>query len=83
MPYFLFHVETIDGTAEDHEGAWFPDILSAEKEAAAAVRELVADSVKTGLDRLLPKAIVIAELSGNTVATVLLINDVLPRALRR
>jgi len=25
MP-FLFHVETPEGTTEDHEGAWYPDI---------------------------------------------------------
>jgi hypothetical protein len=27
MPYFLFHVETPEGTTEDHEGAWYPGKL--------------------------------------------------------
>jgi hypothetical protein len=56
--------------------------LSAEKEAAAVARELAADSIKSGRDRFLPKAIVIAEPPGNRIVTVLMIKDVLPDALR-
>jgi hypothetical protein len=64
MPSFLLHIETTNGTAEDQEGAWFPDILSAENEAAAAVRELVADSTKKGFEHRLPEAIVVTDQSG-------------------
>jgi hypothetical protein len=66
MPHLLLHVETIDGMAEDHEGLWFPDIATAQKEAVAVVRELLPE--KSGRHQLLPEAIVIAELSGNSAA---------------
>jgi hypothetical protein len=78
MPYFLFHIETEKGEAMDQEGSWFPDIWTAQQEASAAARELVADSLKSGFDRFLPKAIIITELSGKQVA-ILRFDDVLPR----
>jgi hypothetical protein len=49
MPYFLFNVVTAPGMTMDQEGSWFPDVFTAEKEASAAVRELVADCVKGGI----------------------------------
>jgi hypothetical protein len=70
MPYFFFHVKSASGTAMDREGSWFPDIWTAQQEATAAAREIVADIVRGGLDRPLPQTIVITELSGNKVATV-------------
>ena len=60
----------------DQEGCWFPDILSAENEASAAARELVADCLKSGI-YLLPEAIVITELSGIEVSKIQF-RDVMP-----
>jgi hypothetical protein len=81
VPYFFFNVRTAAGAIMDQEGAWFPDVLTAEREASAAARELVADCIKGGI-YILPEAIAVTELSGSEVAIVRF-KDVLPHFQRR
>ena len=48
MPMYYFHVHGPDGTVVDDEGANFLDMAAVREEAVTAVRELVADGIRSG-----------------------------------
>ena len=48
MPRYYFHIHGRDGTIPDEEGSALPNIAAAKAEGLAAVREMLADSVKRG-----------------------------------
>jgi hypothetical protein len=68
MPLYFFHVGS-STTAMDREGLDYPDIAAAREEALEALREIIADEVKSGS---VPKYenIAISDEAGECVATV-------------
>jgi hypothetical protein len=81
MARFFFHVRTGGELAHDPEGSDLADLAEARREALLAARELLADAIKAGRERV-PDAFVIADEAGRAVETVPLA-AVLPKPLRR
>jgi hypothetical protein len=48
MGRFYFHVRVSDELVTDEEGADFPDLAAARREAVLAAREVVAEAIMTG-----------------------------------
>ena len=48
MPMYYFHIHSSDGTVVDDEGEEFADMAAVREEAVTAVRELVADGIRSG-----------------------------------
>jgi hypothetical protein len=69
MTRYYFHLRSGEETAKDCEGAEFPDLDAACKEARTSAREMVADAVRQGKERT-ADAFVIADESGQELATV-------------
>jgi hypothetical protein len=80
MGRFYFHVRKGDQLAAHDQGQDLPDVSEAVREAQLSARELVAEPVQGGKDRI-PDAIVIADEAGRTVETVLFAT-VLPKAFK-
>jgi hypothetical protein len=69
MPRYFFQITHVDRRVEDPEGAEFDALESAEKEAAAALRDLIATALLTGRPSTL-EAIDVADEEGSTLATI-------------
>jgi hypothetical protein len=69
MGRFYFHIRTGDELAHDPEGSDLADISEARREALAGARELLADAIKAGKERV-PDAFVIADETGRAIETV-------------
>jgi hypothetical protein len=80
MGRFYFHVRDGDQLVRDEEGQDLPDTSAALSEAILTARELLANAIKSGKERI-PDAIVVADESGQPIETVP-IAIVLPKALK-
>jgi hypothetical protein len=65
----------------DDEGVDLPDFSAAKREAVLAARELLAEAIRSGRQKV-PDAFVIADESGRTLDTVLLV-ALLPEPLKK
>jgi hypothetical protein len=63
MGRFYFHLRQGDELIPDEEGQDLPDLSDAVHEALVAARELLANAIKSGKDRV-PDALVIADEAG-------------------
>jgi hypothetical protein len=80
MGRFYFHVRDGDQLIPDDEGQDLPDVSEALREALLAAREILAEAIKTGKERV-PDALVVTDESGRAIETVR-IATVLPRPLK-
>jgi hypothetical protein len=64
MGRFYFHLRQGDELIPDEEGQDLPDVSEALHEALMAARELLAEAIKAGKDRV-PDEVVIADESGH------------------
>jgi hypothetical protein len=48
MPHYYFHIHGPNGTTEDDVGSDLADMAAVREEAVTAVREIMADSIKSG-----------------------------------
>jgi uncharacterized protein DUF6894 len=80
MGHFYFHVRTGDRLTPDEEGADFPDLAAAQREAVLAAREVLADAIMSGKPDV-PEAFVIADERGRPL-DIVKIATVLPRSLK-
>jgi len=71
MPYLYLHLREGDDLIEDPDGSDFPDLAAAELAALAGLRDIVGESLKWG-QPVKTRAIVIADATGNPLATVTL-----------
>jgi hypothetical protein len=69
MGHFYFHVVEGGELITDVEGAHLRDALEARQMAIRSARELLADAIRGGKNRI-PEAIVIADEQGRTIETV-------------
>jgi hypothetical protein len=69
MGRYYFHLDAADQRTTDDEGADFPDISAARREAEQGARELLAEAIKSGRTRV-PKAIVVVDEVGQTLITI-------------
>jgi hypothetical protein len=69
MGRFFFHVVEGAKLLTDEEGADLRDALEARQMAIRAARELLADAIRGGKNRI-PEAIVIADEEGRAIETV-------------
>jgi hypothetical protein len=81
MGRFYFHLREGDKLRHDDEGVDLPDFSAAKREALLAARELLAEAIRSGRQRV-PDAFVIADESGRTLDTVLLA-ALLPEPLKK
>jgi hypothetical protein len=70
MPRFFLHISERSKLIADPEGADFPDLSAAIREATASARDLMAENLKAGEPLSLDRAIVICDEEGENVATV-------------
>jgi hypothetical protein len=80
MARYYFHVREGDELIPDDEGQDLPDTSHALREAQLAARELVAEAVMSGAERV-PDAFVIADEVGRAIEIVP-IAAVLPKPLK-
>ena len=81
MGRFYFHVVEGAELLTDVEGAHLTDALKAREMAMRSAREILADAVRAGKNRI-PEAIVIADEQGRAIETVPLA-AVLPEPLKK
>ena len=81
MGRFYFHVVEGVELLTDVEGAHLRDALEAREMAMRSAREILADAIWAGKNRI-PEAIVIADEEGRTIETVPLAS-VLPEPLKK
>jgi hypothetical protein len=81
MGRFYFHIRTGDELSHDPEGTELADAADARREALLAARELLAEAIKSGKERV-PDAFVIADEAGQTIETVPLGAVVLPKLFK-
>ena len=81
MRRFFFHLRTGDELIPDEEGTDLPNFSAAQREALLGARELLAEAIKSGKQRV-PDAFVIADESGRALDTVPLA-AVLPQSLKK
>ena len=81
MGRFYFHLRDGDELLPDDEGADLPDFSAARREAVLAAREFLAEAIKSGRQKV-PDAFVIADESGRTLDTILLVT-LLPEPLKK
>jgi hypothetical protein len=80
MRYF-FHLRSGNALTFDPEGAEFPNIAAALREARLAARELLADAILTGKKQV-PESLVITDRSGRELG-ILPLEAVLPLSLNK
>ena len=81
MKRFFFHLKKGDELILDDDGTELPDIAAAMLEALLAARELLADAIQAG-EQKVAEALVIADEAGRTLEVLPLI-EVLPESLKR
>jgi hypothetical protein len=81
MGRFYFHLRSGDKLLPDDDGVDLPDFSAAKREAVLAARELLAEAIRSGRQKV-PDAFVIADESGRTLDTVLLAT-LLPAPLKK
>ena len=81
MGRFYFHVVEGAELLTDVEGAHLTDALKAREMAMRSAREILADAIRVGKNRI-PEAIVIADEKGRAIETVPLA-AVLPEPLKK
>ena len=81
MGRFYFHLREGGKLATDVEGVDLPDLATARREAELSAREMLADAIKSGKDRV-PDAVVIADEEGRTLDTLPL-SAVLPEPFKK
>jgi hypothetical protein len=70
MPRYFFHIVNVDGgVTPDWEGTRFEDIESARHEAVASLRDIVAETVKSG-GKVLGLAIQIVDEKGDALECI-------------
>ncbi len=80
MGRFYLHIKAGGDLHYDEEGAEFPNIDAARREAVLTAREMLAGAIKAGCPTV-PEALVIADESGRTLEVVPLVS-VLPKQFR-
>ena len=78
MGRFHFHFRAGDELMLDDEGIDLPDFSAAQREAALSARELLAEAIRSGNQKI-PDALVIADDDGRTLDTVQLAAILPPR----
>jgi hypothetical protein len=81
MARFYFHVREMDQLITDDLGIELPDKSAAVREAQQGARELLANAIRAGKDRV-PEAFVIADEQGREIATLPLA-AMLPEQLKK
>jgi len=80
MPHYFFHIVNVDGeVTPDWEGTSLGDIESARQEASASLRDIVAETVKSG-GKVLGLGIQIADETGEVLDCVTAM-DIVEQAL--
>jgi hypothetical protein len=69
MPRYFLHVQDNSHILEDPDGQDFDDLAAAEREAAAAARELMAEALRWDKPLGLQKKMLINDEAGRTVST--------------
>ena len=77
---FYFHLRAGDELTPDEEGTALPDFSAAKREALLCARELLAEAIRSGQQRV-PDAFVIADQAGQTL-DIFSLAAVLPEPLR-
>ena len=70
MPRYFLHVQSSSDILEDPVGQDFDDLAAAEREAAAAACELMAEALRRGKPLGLQRKVLINDAAGRTVSTV-------------
>jgi hypothetical protein len=70
MPRYFLHVQNSSDILEDDVGQDFDDLAAAEREAAAAACELMAEALRWGKPMGRQKKMLINDEAGRTVSTV-------------
>jgi len=78
---FYFHLHADDELLIDDEGQDWPDLSAARREAELAARELLAEAIRAGKERV-PEGFVIADEAGRALDIVLLA-AVLPKLFKK
>jgi hypothetical protein len=81
MGRFYFQLRNGDKLLPDDDGVDLPDFSAAKREAVLAARELLAEAIRSGRQKV-PDAFVIADESGRTLDTILLAT-LLPAPLKK
>jgi hypothetical protein len=81
MRRFYFHIRENDKLVTDVEGVDLPDLAAARREAELSAREMLADAIKSGRERV-PEAFVITDEEGRTLDTLPL-SAVLPESFKK
>jgi hypothetical protein len=81
MGRFYFHLQAGDEIIQDDEGTDLPDLSAAQREAALAAREVLAEAIKNGRPTV-PEACVISDEEGHPLGIVPLA-AVLPKPLKK
>ena len=79
MGRFYFHLRSGEEVIADHDGADFPDLPAARREAVLSARQILSDAIMSGREDV-PELFVIADGLGHTLDTLPLA-VVLPRRL--
>ena len=80
MSRFYFHLREGDTVIPDDEGQDLPDLSEALREAQLAARDLLAEAIRSGKERV-PDAFVIADEAGRAIGTLPLA-AVLPKRMK-
>lgn len=80
MPRFYFQSYMGDDIVTDHEGEEFPDVAVARKKALICVREILAEAIKSGKDKI-PDRLVIIDGDGRGLDSVSF-QEALPTSLK-
>jgi hypothetical protein len=70
MPRYFLHVQDGSDVLEDFFGEVFDDLAAAEREAAAAARDLMAEALRWDKPLGLQKQMLINDEAGRTLSTV-------------
>ena len=81
LGHFYFHLRAGDELRTDDEGQDLPDLSAARREAELAARELLAEAIRAGKERV-PEGFVIADEAGRALDIVLLA-AVLPKLFKK
>lgn len=69
MGRFYFHLSWGERVLTDHDGADFPDLPAARREALLAARQILSDAIMSGRQDV-PELFVIADGQGHTLDTL-------------